>query len=56
MCIIPLSDVTITFFDSDNDSACQSQLSASVVQWLKFLPIDQKVMSLNPGQSKGVLF
>ena len=32
--------------------------SASVVQWLGFLPIDQKVMGLNPSLSKakGVFF
>ena len=28
--------------------------SAPVVQWLGFLPIDQKVMGSNPGRSKGV--
>ena len=31
-------------------------LSASVVRWLEFLTIDQKVMGSNPGRSKGVFF
>ena len=31
-------------------------LSASVVQWLGFLPIDQTVIGSNPGRSKGVFF
>ena len=30
--------------------------NASVVQWLGFLPCDQKVMGSNPGRSKGVFF
>ena len=31
-------------------------MSASVVQWIGFLLIDQKVMGSNPGRSKGVFF
>ena len=35
---------------------CHNYISASVVQWLGFLPIDQKVMGSNPGRFKGIFF